>query len=88
MIKISLNCLKYPPGGQGESDQKFFFQKVITHKDATFLGQKFLSKTNILGFHFFLGKNPACPEPLKGVEMGRWGTWIFNFFGQKNFQKL
>ena len=47
--------LKIPPlGGSGGSDQNFFFQKVITHKDATFLGQKFFSKTNILGFRKIL----------------------------------
>ena len=44
--------LKIPPlGGQeGPTKKKIFFQKVITHQDATFLGQKFFSKTNILGF--------------------------------------
>ena len=55
MVKICQSSLKYPPwAGPGGSDQKIFFQKVITHKDATFLGQKFFSKTNILGFRKIL----------------------------------
>ena len=67
-MKIWQKSLKYPPRGIWgvRSAKKFFFQKVITHQDATFLAQKCFSKTNILGFHFFLGKNHTCLEPLKG----------------------
>ena len=54
-------------GGQGGSYQKFFFQKVITHQDAPFLGQKFFSKTNILGFGKFL--DPLGLEIRKIVEI-------------------
>ena len=50
MAKLCQNSLKYPPWtGPGGPTNKNFFQKVITHQDGTFLGQKFFSKTNILG---------------------------------------
>ena len=73
-MKISPKSLK-KPGGFGGSDQKNFFQKVITHQDATFLGQKFFSKTNILGSQFF-------PDPLglkiwKTAKTGHYGPLVF-----------
>ena len=73
--------LKIPPlGGQGGSDQKnfFFFQKVITHQDATFLGQKFFSKTNILGSQFF--SDPLGPKIRKIAKTGPYGPLFFGEF--------
>ena len=40
-----------PPWGSGGSNPKNFYQKVITHQAATFLGQKLFYKANILGFN-------------------------------------
>ena len=55
LSKTGRKSPKYPPGAfLGGPTKKIFFQKVITHQDATFLGQKFFSKTNILGFWKFL----------------------------------
>ena len=54
-------------GGQGGSDQNFFFQKVITYQDETFVGQTFFSKTNILGFRKIL--DPLGPQIRKIVEI-------------------
>ena len=66
MPKICQNCLKYHPwAGPGGSDQKIFFQKVITYQDGTFLWQKFFSKTNISGFWNFL--DPLGPKIQKIV---------------------
>ena len=50
---------------------KKFFQKVTPHQDATFLGQKFFSKTNILGSQIF--SDPLGPKIRKIVEMGHYG---------------
>ena len=83
MTKISQNFLKYPPWGvQGGPTKKIFFQKVITHQDATFLGQKFFSKTNILGSQIF--SDPLGPKIRKIVEMGHYGPLFFGgiFFSQ------
>ena len=55
--------------------KKKFFQKVITHLDATFLGQKFFSKTNILGSQFF--SDPLGPKIRKIAEIGLYGPLFF-----------
>ena len=69
--------LKIPPlGGQGGvRPKKFFFQKVITYQDATFLGQKFFSKTNILGSQFF--SDPLGPKIRKIAKTGPYGPLFF-----------
>ena len=83
MTKISQNFLKYPPWGvQGGPTKKIFFQKVITHQDATFLGQKFFSKTNILGSQIFA--DPLGPKIRKNAKTGHYGQLFFweIFFSQ------
>ena len=69
-MKNSRNSLKIPHfWGAGGSDQKkIFCQKVITHQDATFLGQKFFCKTNILGFRIFFRQKAlkSLKYPLEG----------------------
>ena len=57
--------LKIPPLGVrgGVRPKKLFFEKVITHQDTTFLGQKFFSKTNILGSQIF--SDPLGPKIQK-----------------------
>ena len=79
ITKKCQNSLNYPPwGGQGGSDQKIFFQKVITHQDATFLGQKFFSKTNILGSQFF--SDPLGSKIRKIAKTGPYGPLFFGEF--------
>ena len=68
MTKISQIPQNTPLGGsRGVRPKKIFFQKVITHQDGTFLGQKFFSKTNILGFWKFL--DPLGPKIRKIVKI-------------------
>ena len=72
----SQNSLKYPPWGvRGGPIKKIFFQKVITHQDATFLGQKFFSKTNILGSRFF--SDPLGLKIRKIAKTGHYGQLFF-----------
>ena len=76
MLKISQKSLKYPLEHFGGSDQKkIFFQRVLTHQDATFLGQKFFSKTNILGSQNFL--DPLGPKIRKIAQIGHYGQLFF-----------
>ena len=76
MTKNSQNSLKYPPWGvRGGPIKKKNFQKVITHLDATFLGQKFFSKTNILGSQIF--SDPLGLKIRKIAKMGHYGQLFF-----------
>ena len=75
--------LKIPPlGGQGGPTKKIFFQKVITYQDATFLGQKFFSKTNILGSQFF--SDPLGPKIRKIAKTGPYGRGGKKFLSHRN----
>ena len=83
MVKTSQKSLKYPPGGfLGGPTKKIFFQKVITHQDPTFLGQKFFSKTNILGSQIF--SDPLGLKIRKIAKTGHYGQLFFwgIFFSQ------
>ena len=71
-MKISQKSLKYPLGAfRWVRPKKNFLQKVITHQDPTFLGQKFFSKTNILGSQIF--SDPLGLKIRKIAEMGHYG---------------
>ena len=64
-------------GVLGRSNQKkFFLQKVIT-----FLGRKFFSKTNVLGFRSFSKKGPKILKNLRNEAV--WTT----FFGEFQFSQ-
>ena len=68
MTKISQIPQNTPLGGsRGVRPKKFFFQKVITYQDETFVGQTFFSKTNILGFRKIL--DPLGPQIRKIVKI-------------------
>ena len=74
-MKISQKSHKYPLGLFGGSDQKKIFQKIIAHQEATFLGQFFFSKTNILGFQKIL--DPLDPKIRKISEIWGFASKIF-----------
>ena len=68
----------FPCGSKRGPTKKFFFQKVITNQDATFLGQTFFSKTNILGSQIF--SDPLGPKIRKIAKTGHYGPLFWRFF--------